>query len=150
MEIFLCYLLSCFQISDAILAVRYSTWSYFNSKNWSSYCETKQKCSYQVLGQLCNIDLVPNSWWPWPPILKVKLQNSRLSVIGRPINRGWNRCESIIHDHDTGLWMTTVVSMDVHVSDQGDFRYRCAVDIFSSMKIYELRLKFQCSLFLKV
>ena len=41
-------------------------------------------------------------------------------------------CESIIHDHDCDLWVTTMVGWaDVPFSDWGDFRRRRAVDISS-------------------
>ena len=45
-------------------------------------------------------------------------------------------CESIIHDHDCDLWVTTMVGWaDVPFSDWGDFRRRRAIDI-SSLSIY--------------
>ena len=43
----------------------------------------------------------------------------------------WKGCESIIHDHDSDLWVTMVWWVDVPDSDWGDFWRRCAVDISS-------------------
>ena len=49
-------------------------------------------------------------------------------------------CESIIHDHDCDLWVTTMVGWaDVPFSDWGDFRRRRAVDI-SSLSMMRLKL----------
>ena len=47
------------------------------------------------------------------------------------IDMGGKGCESIIHDHDSDLWVTMVGWEDVPHSDQGDFRRRRAVDISS-------------------
>ena len=49
-------------------------------------------------------------------------------------------CESIIHDHDSDLWVTMVGWVDVLYNDWGDDRCRPAVGISS----YEKRIENIC------
>ena len=52
--------------------------------------------------------------------------------MGGLIDMEWKGCESIIHDHDSNLWVTTMGWVGVPDSDWGDLRRRRTVDISSS------------------
>ena len=62
---------------------------------------------------------------------KIKFWNSHISEMGGMIDMEWKWCESIIHDHNHYLWVSTVGWVDVLDNDHGDFRCVCAIDISS-------------------
>ena len=99
---------------------------------WSDLCETKRKRIDGILGWLYDIDLWPHPW-PWPWSFKVKVWNSLISGMGRPIDMERIGCESLTMI----LTSVTVVGWaDVPDNDRGDFRRRRAVDISSLQWIH--------------
>ena len=100
--------------SDVFFQGQTLFWSYLRN-GWSDWCETKRKFIGWMLGTIC--DLWPHSWpwhwmfqgqifwphprpWPWSWHFKVKVWNSFISGMGRPIDMERKVCESSIHDHD--------------------------------------------------
>ena len=77
-------------------------WPYIRNGR-SNWCQTKRKCIGWILGRLYDLALWPHPW-PWPWSLKVRVWNSFILGIGRPIGNEWKGCESSIHDHDIDLW----------------------------------------------
>ena len=59
----------------------------------------KRKWVNMILGRLFDPALWPHPW-PWPRIFKVRVWNSFISGMGRPIDMERKGCESSIHDHD--------------------------------------------------
>ena len=54
-----------------------------------------------ILGRLYDLVLWPHPWpWPWSWNFKVRVWNSFISWMGRPIDLERKGCESSIHDHD--------------------------------------------------
>ena len=104
---------------------------------WSDWFEMKTKWVNMILGRLYDLALSPHPWpWPWIWNLKVRVWNSFIWGMGRPIIYiivTWNEKDV------SQLFMTmilTCVTMvawaDVPDSDWGDLRRRRAVDISSS------------------
>ena len=69
---------------------------------WSDWCEMKRKLVNMILGRLYDLALWPHPW-PCPCSFKVRVWNSFISGIGRPIDNDRQGCESSIHDHDIDL-----------------------------------------------
>ena len=77
-----------------------------------------------ILDQLYDLALWPHPW-PWPWSFKVRVWNSFILGMGRPIDNERKGCESSIHDHDVWLvwpwwggqmyWIVTGVTSDVGV-----------------------------------
>ena len=85
-----------------------------------------------ILGRLYDLALWPHPWpWPWSWNFKVKVWNSFISGMGRPIDMEQKGCESSIYDHDIDECDHGGVE-HVPDSDWGDFKRRRAVDISSS------------------
>ena len=98
-----------------------------------------------ILGQLCDLAFWPHpSPWPWSWNFKVRVWNSFISGMGRPIDMElalsqewdgrltWNE-KDVSHPFMTMILtsVTMVGWADVLDSDWGDFRRRHAVDISS-------------------
>ena len=96
---------------------------------WSDWCEIKIKWVNMTLGRLYDLALWPHPWpWPWSWNFKVKVWNSFISGMGRPIDM-----ERKYVSHPFMTMILTSVTMvgwaDVPDSDWGDFRRRRAVDL---------------------
>ena len=97
---------------------------------WSDWSEMKRKWVNMILGRLYDLALWPHPW-PWPWNFKVRVWNSFILGMGRPIDNEWKGCESSNHDHDIDLCDHGEVGGCTGDSDRGDFRRRRAVNISS-------------------
>ena len=105
------------------------------------WCDMKRKWVNMTLGRLYDLALWPHPWsWRWS--FKVRVWNSFIAGMGRPIDNERKGCESSIYDHDIDLCDHGGVR-DVPDSDRGDFRRRRTVDISSlhllPCKVYNIR-----------
>ena len=71
----------------------------------SDWCETKRKLINEIMGWLFGIALGPHPW-PWTCSFKVKVWNSLIWGLGGLTDMERKGCESIIHNHDSDLWLT--------------------------------------------
>ena len=69
---------------------------------WSDWSEMKRKSVNMILGRLYELALWPHPW-PWPWSFKVRVWNSFISGMGRPIDNERKGYESSIHDHNIDL-----------------------------------------------
>ena len=61
------------KISDVFFQGQALYWTYLRNGS-SDWCETKRRSIGWILGELCDLDLWPDSW-PWPCSFKVKVWN---------------------------------------------------------------------------
>ena len=101
-----------------------------SAKGRTDWREIKRTQIYWLLSQQCELNL--DNTWPGPWIFQIKFWNSCISGIGGPIDIEQKGCELFIHDHDCEILVTTSIRCkDLVDSDWGDFRCRCAVDLFA-------------------
>ena len=68
---------------------------------WFDWCEMKTRWVNMILGRFYDLALWPHPWpWPWSCNFEVRVWNSFISGIGRPIDMERKECEWSIHDHD--------------------------------------------------